>query len=362
MKKIILFLGVSAVALVANAQKFHAKKLISSLFMKNEKFDEWVADKRFYLKAAEKIGDTTVKQFVYKPEVRKKRVTDSVNRSMLKKDFGDYSILTYKTDSRQEVELIKSELTELGFYCLEAVEPREALPQVYQHNDETVLIWKTTTDNTTDYSLLFEVKAFPNPQDLFFADDLACFTSQEYLSWFFGQENIKEDIYYIGPNEINHCTVLFPNTARQIVYIWSDDVNKRNPIHLLFGGQQKLKSQQETGKFIAESSWIFKSGLKPGMTLYELRVLNEANLKFYAANAEKAGNVLVENGGKINFKRQNVILNCMNCNDGKFASKGVITADEALRDGRILFVQTVVLDASPESAALNARSTLAVTN
>ena len=82
-------------------------------------------------------------------------------------------------------------------------------------------------------------------------------------------------IYFLSGNEIAKCSVLFLNTNRQVVFIWSDEENRCSISSLLFGGQLNLKSSMETGKYVAENNWMLKSGVRPGMSLLQLRILNE---------------------------------------------------------------------------------------
>ncbi len=187
-------------------------------------------------------------------------------------------------------------------------------------------------------------KILPNPKDVNYGDDLLVFNSHEYLSYYFGKGNVKNDIYFLSENEVARCSVLFLNTNRQVVYIWKDDVNKCTIDHLLFGGQQKLESLKQNDNFIAENNWILKSGIHAGMSLFELRRLNENDFKFYGGNSANSGLVLQDNAGKLNFKRENIYLGCMNCNDKNFSSAAIINADDAIADEKILFVLTIALN------------------
>ena len=90
--------------------------------------------------------------------------------------------------------------------------------------------------------------------------------------------------------------------------------------------------------------WQLKSGVRPGMSLYQLRQLNEAAFNFNGGQSSNTGMVFEDSTGKINFKREHIILGCMNCNDAAFLKKAVISSDEAIIDERILFVHTIILD------------------
>jgi hypothetical protein len=214
---------------------------------------------------------------------------------------------------------------------------------MYQHNEYTATAYATTEDSLILYSILYTRKDFPEPKEIYYGEDLLQFSSHEYLIYYFGEDNVKKDIYYFSGNEIANCSVLFINTNRQVIFIWVDEFNKRTISNLLFGGQQKLKSQIDYDRYVAENNWELKSGVHAGMSIYELRKINENNFNFYGGNAINSGLILGEINGKIDFKRESIILGCMNCKDDTYRSTAVMTADDAIADGRILFVLSVVL-------------------
>ena len=98
-------------------------------------------------------------------------------------------------------------------------------------------------------------------------------------------------------------------------------------------------------KFPVTLGYKFKSGVHPGMTLYELRILNGDDIQFYGGNSLKTGTVITGNKGKLDFYKEEIILGCVNCNDNNFARTETMNADDAIKDGKILFVLSVVLNA-----------------
>jgi hypothetical protein len=81
------------------------------------------------------------------------------------------------------------------------------------------------------------------------------------------------------------------------------------------------------------------------MTLYELRKLNESDFKFFGGRSPNTGSIIPDKNGKIDFKKLDIILGCINCDDNKFSSATEINADDALADGRIVFVLSVSINA-----------------
>lgn len=104
-------------------------------------------------------------------------------------------------------------------------------------------------------------------------EDLLEFTSHEYLVYYFWGQQCKKRLYYFAGTDVVNCSVLFINTKRQVIFIWLDGLNQYKIGNLLFDGDPKLKSRQETDDFVAESSWVLKRGVHVGMSLLDLRAL-----------------------------------------------------------------------------------------
>lgn len=347
MKKLSVFAAFTFAAQMVSAQALSADKLLSTLLMPTSKFDDWAAKKRFLLSNSSKINDTLVKTYDYKAEIKKKKPVDSVKRCMVSKELKDHFSLIYQTSSQAEFAALVDELKTAGYHCNQEGNPATAT-LLFQHKDRSAITFTEIKDSTTLYSLLFHDQDFPDSKDLYYADDLLYFTSHEYLLYYFGEENVTKDFYYFSGNELVNCSVLFINTARQVVFIWKDEVNRTGIDDVLFGGQLKLKSAMQSGKYVAESNWIFKSGVHAGMTLYQLRMLNEENIRFYGGSSPNTGMVVPTTAGKINFKKEEIILGCVNCTDSQFSSAEILNADDAMADGKILFVLSVVLNADTE--------------
>jgi hypothetical protein len=283
-------------------------------------------------------ADSSVEYFKY--EISRKKNADSTGRELCMVNSPSAVWLNYKTTAADERDVLLRQLKQKGFYN------NSQLPEApyYQFQEFTATIATERANDTTDYfTLQLRRKVFPPADSLYYADDLLHFDAHEYLAYYFGEQNVKKDIYYLEGNELANCSVLFINTARQVVFLWKDEVNRKGIASLLFGGQQNLHSAQEKGSFVAQSNWELKSGLKPGMTLFELRKLNKSDFSFNAGNSLTTGNVIAAPGNSIDFAKQQVTLGCVNCKDEKFARTTTISADEALADDRILFILSIAL-------------------
>ena len=344
-KKIGLFSIFCMLVLVSRGQVVSWDNLLSMVNMAKPKLIVYITKKGFAYAGKDEIKDTVLNRYNYiKPQNKKNKIIDSTIRVLFTGEIKETALISYQTTSYAEFDELLTAMKKDGFYCNTPAASLQTDPVLFQHNDLTVRTFFSVTDSIKNYALQVQKKILPNPKDVNFGDDLLAFNSHEYLSYYFGKNNVKNDIYFLSENEVARCSVLFLNTNRQVVYIWKDDVNKCTIDHLLFGGQQKLESLKQNDNFIAENNWILKSGIHAGMSLFELRRLNENDFKFYGGNAANSGLVLQHNTGKLDFKKENIILGCMNCNDKNFSSAAIINADDAIADEKILFVLTIALN------------------
>lgn len=326
------------------AQVYCALNLLESSSVPKQKFESYVSKKGFAYLGSSYKSDTVARDFNFRG-VGKKKKTDSVQRAVTifttKEDF----CFTYRTCSSKEFEKIKNDIKDEGFYCNnEEATLNAGNSLLYQNNDLTVKISSKTVDTLTEYSFLIRKQILPKPKEISFAEDLSVFNSHEYLRFYFGDKNVKKDIYYLSEKKIGKCSIIFPNTSRQVVFLWADEVNNCNLLKMYIGGQLMAESSMEYDQNVAENLWRLKSGVRAGMSLYQLRILNDAAFNFNAGNSPTTGMVSTDSTGKINFKKENIILGCMNCNDAAFYKKAVINSDEAIEEERILFVHTIILD------------------
>lgn len=340
MKKILSSISCCFLLAVSQGQALSVDELFNLGSVAVNKIDTWLSRKGFGVAGKGNLDDTMVKLYDYR-RTRHFQEVDSITRSLKLTTVKDEGFATYTTASRNEYESILIKLKADNFIGLE---PDSAnAPQFFQHNDLTVQTYVATEDSITNYSLQFYKKKFPGARDIHFAEDLLTFTSHEYLVYYFGQKNVKKDIYFFAGNDLAKCSVLFINTNRQVVFIWGDQQNRCKVASILLGGQQNLKSTQESESYVRENAWVLRSGVRPGMSLPELRKLNQNDFWFYGGNSNNTGCIIPNDNCKLDFKREEIVLSCLNCNDEKFTTARMVNSDESIREGKILFVLSVVL-------------------
>jgi hypothetical protein len=308
-----------------------------------QKIESYLAKKNFAFLGASYQSDTIAREYEYRPPAKKADsipVSRSITSFSTKEDFA----ITYRTTSQKEMRRIKADIKKEGFYCYGEADSLTAASLVFQHNDITITIFSKAIDTLTEYSFLVHRQELPRPKEISYAEDLTAFTSHECLKFYFGEKNVQKDIYYLSDRKLGKCSVLFPNTSRQVVFLWGDELNNCRLVKIYIGGQLMAKTNVEYQENIAENLWRLKSGIRPGMSLYQLRMLNDAAFNFNGGNSSNTGMIAKDSTGKLNFDCENIILGCMNCNDPAFYKTTVMNSDEAIRDERILFVHTIILD------------------
>ena len=335
-------------AITSFCQELSADNMLKWLSLSEKKLEVQLKNYEFKRSGTSLLTEKTIKVYRGRHEFGNynSQQFDSTRRYVVSTKYKAAITLTYQTTVITEYKRMLADLKKEGFYTYSKNDTSVVAgtdSTIYQHNEYTATAFAITEDGLILYSILFGRKHFPPAKEIFYGEDLLQFSSHEYLLYYFGEENVKKDVYYFSGSEIANCSVLFINTNRQVIFIWVDEFNKRTISSLLFGGQQKLKSQIDYNKYIAENNWELKSGVHAGMSIYELRKINENNFNFYGGDAINSGLILAEINGKIDFKNERIILGCMNCKDDLYRSTAIMNADDAIADGRILFILSVIL-------------------
>lgn len=315
--------------------------LVASTVAKTETF---LASQNYSMVLSELSNDTVYKTYEFRPAKNKKQQKDSAVRSIVVANLKDQYDVTYHTSSHAEYLQILASLKKQGFQCdYDNEATLRPTSYLYQYGDQTAELQVKDEDGQSSYCIKLHRQAMPGSEELQTADDLLKFTSHEYLVHYFGEKNVKKDLFYFAENDVVNCSVLFMNTNRQVIFVWKDAMNRRTIDNLIFGGQNKLKSQQGHNGPKVQNQWRLKNGLRPGMHLVELRNLNKKEILFCGGNAPNPGLILPESSGEIDFHNTDVVLSCVNCTDEKFLISPRLGSDVELNQGRILFVLSVVL-------------------
>jgi hypothetical protein len=198
--------------------------------------------------------------YTLKPEKRKKKKdTLNIKRSIETYHTKNNSSFTYITSLKNEYTESLEELKEAGFFC---GNEKDTFGILFQRKDISVLAnMIIEKDDDTLYSLAINQQVLPLPEDIQFAEDLLRFYSHEYLVSVFGKANVIRDIYYFSEKEVAKCSVLFPKTSRQAVFIWEDNINLCKPAYLIIGGNMNAGTITNYDGIISENVWKSKDDI-----------------------------------------------------------------------------------------------------
>lgn len=155
---------------------------------------------------------------------------------------------------------------------------------------------------------------------------------------------MKRDLFYFSEKEVAHCSVLYPNTSMQVIFIWKDEENLRDLAFLLIGGQLQVQSSISYHKQVEQNVWQSRQGIYSGMSLRELQRLNGKSINIWGWQSDQPGMVAENNTGAINFKEVSLVMNCLDCNEDAFYSNNeLLNSDNVLREGRRVYIASIIM-------------------
>ncbi len=332
LKPFLFILLISFWAGISNAQSFTAIDLAEASSLSAKKLELYLLKKGFTGGAYTAPSE---KSFRFNGK-KGKGIVDSASREITMSTGDSGFHFAYNSSSSAEQDCMVTNLKAKGF---------DGENGFYQKNDITVRTLTTTTDSITTWHFFVKRHLLPPVHDIKFAEDLLAFNSHEMLRFYFGDKNLKKDLYYFSDNEVNKCSVLFPNSNKQVVFIWEDEMNNYQLAQIHIGSQPSLGGASQNQQHAGENLWQLKDGIKTGMSLYQLRLLNGTDFNFGGGRSPYTGLVFADGKGKLDFRKVNIILGCINCNDPSFEKAEIVNSDDALQEKRIMFIYTIVLNA-----------------
>lgn len=253
---------------------------------------------------------------------------------------NDY-VLTYQTRSADEYLKLKEELILEGF--TRPLEQPGTSAVLYQRWGTRIESSIKSVDSTVWYELKATRKTLPKWKDLLYAEDLLQLDAHQYLAAVFGKENIKTDLFYFTETETNRCSVLYPNSDREVIFVWNDEQNLKDIAFILIGGSLRPKDKIENINAVAPNSWHSKQGISCGMSLRELQKLNKEQVRFYNWHTESAGYLAPGNRGVLDFNNLSIIFNCLNCGFTNISHESVVDSYNAIEENLKVFVNSMII-------------------
>jgi hypothetical protein len=328
-------------SLCSHAQKseFSIKELVLFTSIPTNKFSGYISRKGYKPQPeyTSIVGDAA-------PAYFKTSKDKTIEKLVGRYDKSDTAAIFFQTNSRFEFDELKTDLQEDGFEP-EAVDTSVGQqPTFYQRGDILIYPVAKKEEDKTIYGFTIERKLLPKGNEILYAEDLLRLNSHQYIASVFGSNHVKKDVFYFSEKEINKCSVLFPNTSLQVIFIWKDGKNNRDIAYIMIGGELRSKSSEGFEKAIEMNKWRSKQGIYLGMSLRELEKLNENPVKFFGWESDQPGIVYPKNQGKLDFQNLGVQLNCLDCNEDKYYSKtNLLTSTDVIQQNGRVYISTLIL-------------------
>lgn len=194
------------------------------------------------------------------------------------------------------------------------------------------------------YNIVIQNKPLPKAKDLQFAEDLLQFDSHQQLVQVFGAGNVRKDAFIADDESQQPCSVIFPQSPYEAVFIWNDGNNMRILEQVRVGGNPHTRSSLQYSNSVSQNRWVSKQGVYPTMTLDQLVAHNESPVSFYGWGAENSGMLCsTSTAGKLDLSQLSFVFSCFNCNDEKYYGDARHNANDVIRESRRVHIATMIL-------------------
>jgi hypothetical protein len=246
--------------------------------------------------------------------------------------------ILFQTTSPAEQSLLLRELTALRFEA--ALPPDSTLPLLYQRAELSVQYSQQRADSLMQYTFLVRKKRLPKEKEIVFAEDLLQLDAHSYLAAFFGEANVRADEFAYSATSSRKSSVLFPGTAREVVFVWQDELNRRGIEFIVVGEHRELV--QEATNAVRLSAWQSRQGIRCGMGVQEVERLHGQPIQYYNWNNEAAGCLYPSKKGGLDFESVKLLFQCMNCFSVD-SRQELSSSTEAIRQGQKVFVKMFIV-------------------
>ena len=196
---------------------------------------------------------------------------------------------------------------------------------LFQKANITIEATREVQDSITQYT--FKLKEKKIPDSIVYAEDLLQFDSHEFLVSYFGEKNVKKDMYYFSEKELKKCSVLFSGTRHQAVFVWGDENNLNNLSYILVSNVLPTEGGcKQNTPLDGNNEWKFQNGIHSGMPIKDLLRLNEMDFDIYGNKSDLAFMVKPGGNGKINFKKTAIMLSCSDCYGNEILDQPEVSA------------------------------------
>jgi len=323
------------------SQSFTVDDLLSLTTLPPKNIDQFMIKNGFLSGLSSRDDTLIVTRFFEKIKARRKDTLTKRSIDMYKKN--DFNYYTFHTTSLNEYRDGINRLIKKGFFYDDKKDVYKETSTLFQKKNITIETNTGMKDDVPVYNFVLKKKELPDPSTIQFAEDLLIFNSHELLVGFFGEKNVKKDLYYFSEKELKKCSVLFGNSSRQVVFVWGDENNLCNLSYILVSNVIPTVSAEKFDGVIKMNEWEMENGIRLGMSIKELIVLNGKEFEFYGNLSKLAFTVKPEYSGKIDFKKTVIMLSCNNCNNDKLFNTDSVRAIDAAEENLPLYINSFLL-------------------
>ncbi|HEY0731391.1 MAG TPA: hypothetical protein VGD33_03140 [Chitinophagaceae bacterium] len=333
MKRLLLF-GFLFVHLCLHSQQFSVKDFIGFTEYNTSKFDAFIL-KKDYKRDYNSIRESPSITSYYKVVSPK---DEFVHRQIHIEQIENKTSIYYTTSSKKEAASLKQQFNALKFnsYLVDSSN------MFLEKDNITISTFMEQADSVELFGIYISKTELPKVRDILFAEDLLQLISHEFIGYVYGKENVVKDEFYFTASETNNCSILFPNSDKEVIFIWQDEQKYREPGFLIFGANIKTNISSNYTNTVVQNIWRSRQGLYCGMSLQELEILNNKGISFYGWKSDRPGMLTNANSGEIDFTRTAVILSCLNC--GEVNDKNyILHSADAIRESLRIYVSSIVV-------------------
>ena len=283
-------------------------------------------------------GDTTEASFLPKSKGRQQDISQrkSVDIDLLA-DSKNFSLQTSSIEYMEgQLRLIKSK-----YFYDDQKDVHKESSMLFQKGNISILATSGMQDSIMQYTFKLKVKTIPSA--VMYAEDLLQFDSHEFLSSFFGAQNVKKDMYYFSEKELKKCSVLFSGTPRQAVFVWGDEDNLNKLSYILISNVLHTKGAEKNNPLSGNNEWKFQNGIHAGMAIRDLLKINEMDFDIYGNQSELAFMAKPTENGKIDFSKTAVMFTCSDCFDDKIFRQKIVSALDVAKANLPMRINDVII-------------------
>lgn len=267
---------------------------------------------------------------------------EHVDRNIAKCTSNGATLYFFQTSSEKEFARLLAEGQRLGAVCPQPPTV-QALPLLMQYQQMQMLAFVDQSKSQRLYTLRVEKKKLPAVKQLQYAEQLLLFDSDELLAAYFGREQVRRDLYYFSEKEINKCSILFPNSPRQAIYIWQDQEHRMGIDQVIIGSMTNSGQLAGYSGMLDGNTWNFRNGIEFNMRMDQLLRLNQEDFYFFGRKSPYYLMLKPGSRGKIDFSGTGIVFDCLNCVADPALNAEQISAREAVEAGLRLHISLIIL-------------------